>query len=76
VRLAGKPYRDVVVRGVNQEHGIVTARDGAPLAVEDFPVGTLLRILPNHACATADQHEGYHLVRGSTRIEGYWPLLG
>ncbi|AXI44010.1 hypothetical protein [Sulfitobacter sp. SK011] len=27
-----------------------------------LPVGTLLRILPNHACAPAAQHSHYHVV--------------
>jgi D-serine deaminase-like pyridoxal phosphate-dependent protein len=27
-----------------------------------FPVGTRLRILPNHACATAAQFPEYHAV--------------
>jgi len=73
--LAGKPLGDLVVRGVNQEHGIVASRSGAAVSPEDFPAGTLLRILPNHACATAAQQDGYYLVRGGIRIEGYWPRL-
>ena len=47
----------------NQEHGIVscaTERDGDIAA--RFPVGTLLRILPNHACATAAQFPEYVAV--------------
>lgn len=39
-------------------------RVGAPSA---FPIGTRLRVLPNHACATAAQHSGYHLVDGGWR---------
>ena len=31
----------------------------------EFPVGTLLRVLPNHACATASEHACYHVVDGS-----------
>ena len=58
--VAGKPLGDVVMRGANQEHGILMARDsGRRIARADFPVGTLLRILPNHACATASQYGAY-----------------
>jgi D-serine deaminase-like pyridoxal phosphate-dependent protein len=55
----------------NQEHGIMARRDGAvdPHAVERFPVGTQLRILPNHACATATQFSEYHVIapQGATQ---------
>ena len=58
--VAGKPLGDVVMGGANQEHGILMARDsGRRIARADFPVGTLLRILPNHACATASQYGAY-----------------
>lgn len=59
---AGKPLADLVVRGTNQEHGLVARRDGQPLHVGRYPVGTRLRILPVHACATAAAHEAYHVV--------------
>jgi D-serine deaminase-like pyridoxal phosphate-dependent protein len=53
-----------VLSGANQEHGIVARADGtvAPDIVTRFPVGTLLRVLPNHACATGAQFDHYHAV--------------
>jgi D-serine deaminase-like pyridoxal phosphate-dependent protein len=55
---------DYIVSGANQEHGIVARRDGG--ADRDiarrFPIGTRLRILPNHACATATQFDAYQVV--------------
>ena len=57
-----------------QEHGIISARDGAILP--DLPVGTRLRILPNHACATAAQHDRYHVIRtGSLVVADHWERL-
>lgn len=52
--LHGKPLRNMEVRvtATNQEHGIITAVSGEPLRPEDFPIGSRLRILPNHICAT------------------------
>ena len=38
-----------------------------------FPVGTLLRILPNHACATAAQHPQYYVIAGEPVVEAVWP---
>lgn len=59
----GKPIPDLIVSDTNQEHGLVSRRDGG--AVPDLPVGTLLRVLPNHACATGAQHDGYNVLSRS-----------
>ncbi|MFE0349541.1 DSD1 family PLP-dependent enzyme [Streptomyces griseoluteus] len=58
--LAGNLIPSLVMSAASQEHGILSVRDGAILP--DLPVGTRLRILPNHACATAAQHHGYHVI--------------
>lgn len=54
-------------RECSQEHGVLGG-GAVPL-----PVGTRVRILPNHACATAAQHAGYHVVNGGLEVEDYWP---
>lgn len=69
---SGRALADVIVHQANQEHGIVTGRDGKPLDISRFPIGTRLRVLPNHACATVAQHEGYDLVRRGTDVLGRW----
>lgn len=67
---------DLIVVSANQEHGIIALRSGARFDVERYPVGTLLRILPNHACATAAQHDHYNIVRaGSCRSVESWPRI-
>lgn len=71
----GAVIGDLIVVGANQEHGIVARRDGGALDVTRFPVATLLRILPNHACATAAQHACYHVVDGDAVI-ARWPRFG
>jgi D-serine deaminase-like pyridoxal phosphate-dependent protein len=74
--LDGNLVPGLVMTAASQEQGTLTARDGARLP--DLPVGTRLRILPNHACATAAQHHGYHVVdsaRSTTTapaIRTYW----
>jgi D-serine deaminase-like pyridoxal phosphate-dependent protein len=69
----GQIFPDLIVSGANQEHGIVALRNsnasGGALKLEDFPIGTLLRILPNHACATAAQFDEYHLVQGARNAQ-------
>ncbi|MFI0445406.1 DSD1 family PLP-dependent enzyme [Actinomadura sp. 6N118] len=61
--LDGTLIPGLVMTGASQEHGTLTARDGAGLP--DLPLGMRLRILPNHACATAAQHQAYHAIDGS-----------
>jgi D-serine deaminase-like pyridoxal phosphate-dependent protein len=44
---------DYVISEANQEHGIVSRAGGIDRDIANkFPIGTRLRILPNHACAT------------------------
>ena len=71
--LAGKPVEDLLVVSTNQEHGIIGRRGGGTLDVVHYPIGTLLRILPNHACATAAQHDRYHVVDGGAKVSAVWP---
>jgi D-serine deaminase-like pyridoxal phosphate-dependent protein len=57
------------VASTNQEHGLVPAGD------EDFrrlPIGSQVRIAPNHACMTAAAHELYHVVDGGTEVLAVW----
>ena len=73
---SGRVIGDLVVSDANQEHGIVSRRGGGELDLSPFPVGTRLRILPNHACATAAQHDAYHVVRGGPGVLARWPRFG
>lgn len=58
----GQPLDEVVMIATSQEHGTLARRDGSPLDLDDFPIGRRLRILPNHACATAAQHRAYQVL--------------
>ena len=50
----------------NQEHGILSRTGVIDNDIASrFPVGTLLRILPNHACATAAQYPQYVAISGN-----------
>ena len=59
----------------NQEHGVLrfTGDGGVDLA-RRFPLGMPLRILPNHACATAAQFDRYSVLDDSELRE--WPRFG
>ncbi|WP_236783972.1 DSD1 family PLP-dependent enzyme [Azospirillum humicireducens] len=73
----GKPFGDLILSDANQEHGIIALRPGTDARLPDLPIGTRVRILPNHACATGAQHGAYHVMRsGSDKIEAVWPRFG
>lgn len=61
-----------IVSAANQEHGIVTHRSGDATRLLDLPVGSLLRILPNHACATAAQHAHYEVLGAAGAVRQRW----
>ncbi|GJD56549.1 alanine racemase [Methylobacterium dankookense] len=73
--LAGQAYPDLLVADANQEHGIVALRRGSGARLPDLPVGSRIRILPNHACATGAQHECYHVLDEAGRVSGVWPRI-
>eukprot|EP00761_Pharyngomonas_kirbyi_P003645 gb/GECH01003649.1/.p1 GENE.gb/GECH01003649.1/~~gb/GECH01003649.1/.p1 ORF type:complete len:450 (+),score=87.25 gb/GECH01003649.1/:1-1350(+) len=85
----------LIVKAVNQEHGILGYADGeTSKRIQDeekddgstidntqrlskdlrFPVGTKLRILPNHACMTAAMYDRYHVVgsTGDEEVQDIW----
>jgi D-serine deaminase-like pyridoxal phosphate-dependent protein len=69
----GRPLQDYILVGANQEHGIMGRAAGARTAVDlELPVGTQVRILPNHACSTAAQYREYHVVGADGRIAERW----
>jgi D-serine deaminase-like pyridoxal phosphate-dependent protein len=73
----GEVLAGYVLSGANQEHGILS-REGAPdtdIAAR-FPIGTQLRILPNHACATGAQHPEYHALAENGEVATWRRLYG
>ncbi len=69
----GEVLQDLIVVGTNQEHGIVAHRNGDAIDPDQFPIGTLLRVLPNHACATAAMFDRYHLIDGDYSLKSGAP---
>jgi len=71
---SGSPMAGYVVSSANQEHGIILNRE-TPLQWEieqRFPVGSKLRVLPNHACATAAQYTEYCVLAREGGLQ-MWP---
>ncbi|WP_455808173.1 DSD1 family PLP-dependent enzyme [Pseudomonas koreensis] len=65
------------VTGANQEHGIITLATGSETDISKrFPIGSRLRILPNHACATGAQFPDYHACDSEGAIHTWSRLHG
>jgi D-serine deaminase-like pyridoxal phosphate-dependent protein len=62
------------VVSLSQEHGQL--RGVRPLRLPDYPVGSRLRIVPNHSCLAAAQHDRYHVVAGGRVTETWRPVRG
>lgn len=70
---AGSPIPDLLMIDANQEHGILATRSGAQ--PPPLPVGAMVRILPNHACSTAAQHDRYCVVDQNQTVSATWPRI-
>jgi D-serine deaminase-like pyridoxal phosphate-dependent protein len=71
--IRGEPaLGNAIVRKAYQEHGVIELD---PNSLIETPVGTRLRILPNHACLTAAAHDRYHVIDGSDDVIAVWPRM-
>ncbi len=65
----GIPFNGLYISSMNQEHGLVSL-DGLNYQLEDFPIGSQVRILPNHACITAAAYDEYQLLDDNSKVSG------
>lgn len=68
----GKSIEGLWMKSANQEHGIICAREGTEIDLRDYPVGSRLRILPNHACPTAAAFDKYFVVDEHNLVQTIW----
>jgi D-serine deaminase-like pyridoxal phosphate-dependent protein len=73
--LDGTPIPDLIMIDANQEHGILAVRPGSQVSLPKFPVGAMVRILPNHACATGAQHDRYYVIDKGRTVSAIWPRI-
>lgn len=72
--LDGAPLGELALVALSQEHGKVRATRAG--VVERFPPGTKLRVIANHSCLAAAQHERYAVVRGGAVVDEWRPARG
>ena len=75
--VSGEVLPGYVLSGANQEHGIVSLQGGLDSDISSrFPVGSQLRILPNHACATGAQFPAYQAIEEGGRVTEWARFYG
>jgi D-serine deaminase-like pyridoxal phosphate-dependent protein len=68
---AGKPIPGLYVAEVHQEHGFVKSTNGT-VQFEQLPIGSRVRILPNHACMTVAPYREYQVVEQGNPQLAIW----
>lgn len=73
------PLPGLAVLDVHQEHGLVGHQRGLDatnkLPFDRFPIGSRLRVLPNHVCMTAAMYNRYYVTEGGTEIVDEWDRI-
>ncbi|NWB50136.1 alanine racemase [Pseudomonas gingeri] len=71
----GAVIEGLLLRSANQEHGVASFEEGMNVDVEElYPIGTRLRVLPNHACATGAQYTAYQALQKDGHVVR-WPRV-
>ncbi|WP_273820941.1 alanine racemase [Pseudomonas asplenii] len=72
----GTPIEGLLLSSTNQEHGVASHASIECDVLERYPIGTRLRILPNHACATGAQFPGYDALEEDGSLRRWGRLHG
>ena len=58
-----KPLLNLSISSVYQEHGVINIDD--TIWFKKLPIGSLVRILPNHSCITCAGYENYNVIQNN-----------
>lgn len=72
----GRPIDGLAFGEANQEHGVLQWTGAATDLERRFPLGSLLRIVPNHACATGAQHAAYRVLAADSPVQTWERFTG
>ena len=73
----GPPLAGLRVAEVHQEHGFIAGTGNADELFRQLPIGSRVRILPNHVCMTAAAYDCFEVLRaGSPEVLARWPRVG
>lgn len=61
---------------ITQEVGTIEANNHTEIDFDKYPIGSILFIIPYHACATAAMHSDYYVKMPSGEMEKWQPCRG
>lgn len=67
-------HPELKILGLSQEHGIIRSEDQIPF--DKFPVGSQIKIIPNHSCLTAALFPEYYILENDKIIDQWQPVRG
>ncbi len=68
------PHPNIGVCDVNQEHGFVEClNEPYDFPFDEFPIGSIVHVIPNHACHTISGFDRYHVVDDIGQVIAEWP---
>lgn len=62
------------IKGLSQEHGIVEQE--SPIDYNQYPIGSMLKIIPNHSCLTAAMFPEYQIEEKGKIVDVWKPVRG
>jgi D-serine deaminase-like pyridoxal phosphate-dependent protein len=62
---------DLQLNVLKQEAGEIESKDGSPIDFTKYPIGTILKLAPYHACAAGAMHSKAYATDGDT-VVGIW----
>ena len=67
-------YPELRLESLAQEHGKVSSSQ--PIDFEVFPIGSKLRVIPNHSCLAAALYPEYYVIRNDEVVDTWKPVKG
>eukprot|EP01112_Ceratiomyxa_fruticulosa_P015291 TRINITY_DN4472_c0_g1_i2.p1 TRINITY_DN4472_c0_g1~~TRINITY_DN4472_c0_g1_i2.p1 ORF type:complete len:433 (+),score=88.42 TRINITY_DN4472_c0_g1_i2:64-1299(+) len=64
------------VLGVTQELGKIEGVNGTKIDFSKYPIGSTVRIFPNHSCLTAALYSTYYIVDNENVVDEWHPVKG
>lgn len=64
-------HPELKIKTLKQEAGEIESADGSPLDFSRYPIGSILRVLPYHSCASTHQHTHVNVIEDG-KLVGRW----
>ena len=63
------PFEELSISEVHQEHGSIKVNNTNWF--DKLPIGSLVRILPNHACLTCAAYSNYNILENGSIVDNW-----